>query len=51
LFSYTCEDAFINELSRTGFNLTFATELQNNIGAAKELIEKVIENTDWQFDE
>ena len=51
VFTYTCEDAFITELSRTGFNLTFATELENNIGTARELVEKVIEDTDWQFDE
>lgn len=51
VFSYTCEDAFITELSRTGFNLTFATELENNIGTAKELVEQVIKDTDWQFDE
>lgn len=50
LFTYTCEDAFITELSRNGFNLTFATELENNIGTAPELVEKVIEDTDWQFD-
>lgn len=51
LFTYTCEDAYITELSRTGFELTFATELENNIGTAQELVERVIENTDWQFDE
>lgn len=51
LFTYTCEDAYITELSRTGFELVFNTELENNIGTAPELIKKVIENTDWQFDE
>ena len=51
LFTYSCEDAYITELSRTGFDLTFATELENNIGTAKELVEQVLENTDWQFDE
>ena len=51
VFSYTCEDAFITELSRNGFNLIFNTELENNIGTARELVEKVIEGTDWQFDE
>ena len=51
LFTYNCEDAFITELSRNGFNLTFATELENNIGTARELVEKTIEDTDWRFDE
>jgi len=26
-YSYTCEDMYLTELSRTGFDLTFATEL------------------------
>lgn len=51
VFSYTCEDAFITELSRTGFNLEFNTELQNNIGTAEELITTVLEDSEWQFQE
>lgn len=50
VFSYTCEDAYITELSRTGFELTFATELENNIGTAPELIEQVLKGTDWSID-
>lgn len=49
LFTYNCEDAYVTELSRTGFELVFDTELENNIGTAEELINKTIENTDWQF--
>lgn len=48
-FTYICEDLYLTELSRTGFNLEFATELQNNIGTAQDLAEKVLEGTDWQF--
>lgn len=48
-FSYTCEDQYLTELSRTGFELEFQTELQNNIGTAQDLVEKVIDKTDWQF--
>lgn len=48
-FTYTCEDQYLTELSRTGFELEFQTELQNNIGTAQDLIEKVIDKTDWQF--
>ena len=51
VFSYTCEDSYITELSRSGFELVFATELENSIGTARELIESTVENTDWQFDE
>ena len=50
VFSYSCEDSYITELSRSGFELEFATELENNIDTAPGLIEKVIENTDWRFD-
>jgi len=28
--TFTCEDLFVNELSKTGFNLEFDTELENN---------------------
>lgn len=49
VFSYTCEDAYITELSRTGFSLEFETELENNIGTAPDLVEKVLEGTDWRF--
>lgn len=49
-FTYTCEDQYLTELSRTGFSLEFNSQLQNNIGTPEELISKVIENTDWQFD-
>ena len=50
VFSYTCEDTYITELSKTGFNLVFDTELQNNIGTASELIQSVIDDTDWRID-
>ena len=50
VFSYTCEDCYVTELSRTGFELTFSTQLSNNIGTAEELVEKVIEGTDWRYD-
>ena len=49
-FTYTCEDQYLTELSRTGFNLEFAYELENNIGTPQYLVEQVIDGTDWQFD-
>lgn len=48
--SYTCEDLYINELSKTGFNLEFDQELNNNQGTAQELAKKVLEGTDWVVD-
>ena len=47
--TYTCKDLYINELSKTGFNLEFDTELENNQGTATELAEKILEGTDWQI--
>ena len=49
-FTYECEDLYVTELSRSGFGLEFNSELQNNIGTAPELIQQVIDGTDWQFD-
>lgn len=48
--TYTCTDLFINELSKNGYNLEFNSELQNNTGTVKELSEKILEGTDWQYD-
>lgn len=45
--TYTCQDQFINELSKTGFNLEFDNELGNNMGTVQELAEKVLAGTDW----
>lgn len=48
--TYTCTDIFINELSKQGYSLEFDTELQNNIGTVKELAEKVLDGSTWQYD-
>lgn len=48
--TYTCEDLYVNELGKTGFNLEFDQELNNNQGTAQELAEKVLEGTDWVVD-
>lgn len=45
--TYACKNLFINELSKTGFNLVFDNELENNQGTAQELGEKILEGTDW----
>lgn len=48
-WTYTCTDAFVLELSKTGYNLTFDAELNNNQGTARELAKKVLEDTDWRL--
>ena len=50
-FSYTATDIFINELSKQGYNVEFATELNNNLGTIVELGVETIKGTDWIIDE
>lgn len=49
--TYTCKDAFINELSKNGFSLEFDGELQNNTGTINELAAAILEGTDWKLGE
>jgi hypothetical protein len=51
VFTYTAEDLFINELSKSGFSLTFDAEIGNNTGTINELGALVLEGTDWQIGE
>jgi hypothetical protein len=44
------EDAWVQELSKNGFNVILDTELMNNTGTAKELAERVLVDTDWQVE-
>ena len=50
-WTYTCTDAFVLELSKNGYNITFDTELNNNQGTATELARETLKNTDWQVGE
>lgn len=48
-FAYTCNDSFINELSKNGFSIELDTELENNQGTIGELAATVLEGTDWRI--
>lgn len=48
--TYTCEDLFITELSRNGYNIEFSKDLQNCTGTASELAAEVLDGSGWQFD-
>lgn len=48
-FTYTCKDLFVNELSKTGFELEFDNELENNMGTLQYLAEKILEDSDWRL--
>ena len=51
--SYSCEDANINELAKSGFELIFDDDLtlnnagESNQGTVQELVQRTIAGTDW----
>lgn len=47
---YTCTDVYINELSKTGFDIELDAQLENNTGTVTELAQVVLDNTDWTVD-
>lgn len=49
--TYTCEDLFINELGKSGFELNFSDEANNNQGTIYELATAILDGTDWRLDE
>ena len=50
-FKYTASDLFINELSKTGYNLEFGAELENGQGTVEELANDILSGTDWEVGE
>ena len=50
-YTYTCKDLYENELSKTGYNLIFDNELQNNQGTVEDLARRVVQGTDWAIDQ
>ena len=51
VWTFTATDAFVDELSKNGYNIEFSTELDNNQGTAIELGKATLKNTDWEVDE
>lgn len=49
-FVYTAKSAEAIELGKTGYGLTFNSELMNNTGTAIEIAEKIFTGTDWKVD-
>ena len=47
-WTYTCTDAYVLELSKSGYNITFDSELNNNQGTAFELAKETLKDTDWR---
>ena len=50
-FTYTAKDQFINELSKSGFDLVLDAELENNMGNITSLAEVVLDGSDWKLGE
>ena len=50
-FNYTAKDLFVNELSKSGFELVLDPELENNMGNITELAENILEGSDWELGE
>jgi hypothetical protein len=51
LYSYSLEDAFVNELSKNGFNMVLCAEDHSNTGTANELATRVLRETNWSVAE
>jgi hypothetical protein len=50
LCTYQLDDAIVQELSKNGYGVTLDEQLNNNIGTAKELATRVLEDTNWTVD-
>jgi hypothetical protein len=51
MYSYTCNDAFIEELSRNGYGITFDTDLYNNVEELGVFSDTILnDNTIWDYD-
>lgn len=53
IYNYTCQDYFINELQKTGWDLSFSTEDENSFGTIEELSNKILnqDSPDWIIEE
>jgi hypothetical protein len=47
--SFTCTDAFIDELSRNGYGITYDTDLNNNVEEIGTFTEETLEDSIWQY--
>lgn len=47
--TFTCEDSFIDELSRTGYDIEFSPELNNSVEEIGTFTEEVLEDSIWDY--
>ena len=50
MYQYSCGDAFIDELSRNGYGITFDIELYNNVEEIGVFTEQILEDSIWEYD-
>ena len=50
IITYSCEDSFITELSKNGYNIEFDQVLNNNYGHIADLAELALAGSDWTVD-
>ena len=46
---FTCQDAFIDELARNGYGITFDEELYNNVEEIGTFTEEILEDSIWTY--
>lgn len=49
IYNYECNDSFIDELSRTGYEIIFDEELYNNVDEIGNFMEITLENSIWDY--
>ena len=47
--TFTCNDAFIDELSRNGYGIIYDTDLYNNVEEIGTFTEETLEDSIWQY--
>lgn len=47
--TFTCSDAFIDELSRNGYGITFDEELYNNVEEVGTFTKAILEDSIWKY--
>ena len=50
MYTYTCSDSFIDELSRNGYGITFDEELYNNVEELGTFTDTILEDSIWHYD-
>lgn len=49
MYDFTCTDAYIDELARNGYDITFNTDLSNNVEEIGVFTEEIIDGSQWHY--